>query len=198
MLPRICSLSSELHPSIFSLTLYLLHTISFSPSCAPPYFCLHFFPYSSYFTLIMLSMLVCDSQACVIMFVFISMCVHFCVHVVCFRVICALLVGCLSVGVPNVQCGCWCIFNYMCTYVCGCTNLWLCMGGLIYLASLSLSLSICDFHCAIFRMRELGLHFIRPIWLLHFFLVCVFLLVCTYVFSWVAVYMDLLADLCFT
>ena len=66
-------------------------------------------------------------------------------HVVSFScVVCLLLVGYLSVGVPNVPCY-WCIFNNMCTYVCVCV----CVCGLIYLASLSFSLylwlPLCNF-----------------------------------------------------
>lgn len=74
-----------------------------------------------------------------------------------------LCVGYLSVGVSNVQRGCWCFYNYV--YLCVVAQISWGGGLFIWL----LSLSICDFHCAILRVKELGLHFIRPIWAFAFF-----------------------------
>lgn len=191
MLPSIFLLFSVLHPSSFML--YLLHTISFSLSCSPTLLLpLILFHHNSYFTLIMLSGLVCNSSACVVIQYVYSMCVFVCVfdntHFVFFHV---LFVCCLL----DIFLWVWSIFNYLCTDVWRCTNLWLCVCmGLQYLSGLPLSFSICDFYCAIFRGRELGLHFIRSIWAFAFFGLCVYW--CAFVcFCWVTICMDLLADL---
>lgn len=113
--------------------LYLLRTISPSRSCSPPSSSLppFLFSHSSYFTLIVLSGLA-------LWLIGLCVCVCLITGMLCFScVIYVLPVGYLSVCVPKVQ-GRWCIFNYMCTYVCGCAYLSVC--GLIYLASFSLSL----------------------------------------------------------
>ena len=60
----------------------------------------------------------------------------------------------------------------------------------------SLSLSICDFHCAIFRVRELGLHFIRPIWAFAFFLDAVCVCVCVCVLMSICIIVELLCIYC--
>ena len=57
-------------------------------------------------------------------------------HVVSFScVVCLLLVGYLSVGVPNVPCY-WCIFNNMCTYMCVCVCVWAYLSGFLVFLSL--------------------------------------------------------------
>lgn len=70
----------------------------------------------------------------------------------------------------------------VCTYACRCRGVCVCVcpRALTYLSGFPLSLSICDFHCAIFQVREFGLHFIRSIWAFASFglCVCVCVLVC--------------------
>lgn len=122
--------------------LYLLRTISPSRSCSPPSSSLppFLFSHSSYFTLIVLSGLA-------LWLIGLCVCVCLITGMLCFScVIYVLPVGYLSVCVPKVQ-GRWCIFNYMCTYVCGCTYLSVCVGLFIWLPSLFLylRLPLCNF-----------------------------------------------------
>lgn len=144
MLPSIFLLFSVLHPSSFML--YLLHTISFSLSCSPtlllPPILFH---HNSYFTLIMLSGLVSNSSACVVIQYVYSICVFVCVfdntHFVFFHVlsVCCFLDIFLWVC-PMCRDGE--AFLTTCVLMCGDAQIYDCVCAWaysIYLVSLSLS-----------------------------------------------------------